>query len=65
MMETKTAFEILGIAPGTPAKEIKQAYKDLVLIMFLGIKGTWHEYGTIVKTLKNISAYSMPIRNPR
>lgn len=32
MMETKTAFEILGIAPGTPAKEIKQAYKDLVLI---------------------------------
>ncbi|MBC2696561.1 MAG: hypothetical protein HF982_15055 [Desulfobacteraceae bacterium] len=24
-----------------------------------------HEYGTIVKTLKNISAYSKPIRNPR
>ena len=32
MMETKTAFEILGIALGTPAKVIKQAYKDLVLI---------------------------------
>jgi len=31
-MKTETAFEILGIAPGTPAKEIKQAYKDLVLI---------------------------------
>ena len=35
------------------------------LSMFLGIKGTWYEYGTIVKTLKNISTYSKPIRNPR
>jgi hypothetical protein len=32
--------------------------------MFLCIKGTWYEYGTIVKTLKNISAYNKQIRNP-
>jgi len=32
--------------------------------MFLGIKGTWHEYDTIVKTLKNISTYSKPISQP-
>jgi len=33
------------------------------LSMFLGIKGTWYEYG-IVKTFKNISAYSKPIKQP-
>ena len=35
------------------------------LSMFMGIRGTWNEYGTIFKTLKNISAYSKLIRNPR
>ena len=33
--------------------------------MFLDIKEIWYEYGTIVKTFKNIPAYGKPIRNPR
>ncbi|MEA3434965.1 MAG: hypothetical protein U9R43_00770 [Thermodesulfobacteriota bacterium] len=30
-----------------------------------GHQGTWYEYGTIVKMLKNISAYSKSISNSR
>ena len=45
----------IGDALGVPGEKLS---------MFSSIKGTWHEYGTIVKTLKNISAYSKPIRNP-
>ena len=46
----------IGDALGVPGDKLS---------MFPGIKGTWYEYSTIVKTFKNILAYSKPVRNPK